>query len=29
MQVVSGADRGTAGGMTYTPQDSAREIPRR
>lgn len=28
MQVTSGANRGSAGGMTYTPQDSVREIPR-
>jgi hypothetical protein len=27
MQVTSGADRGTTNGLTYTPQDSAKEIP--
>ena len=28
MQVTSGADRGTTVGLSYTPQDSAQEIPR-
>jgi hypothetical protein len=28
MEVTSGADRGTTVGLSYTPQDSAQEIPR-
>jgi hypothetical protein len=28
MQITSGANRGTAGGLAYTPQDSVQEIPR-
>ena len=28
MQVTSGANQGSAAGMTYTPQDSVREVPR-
>jgi len=28
VQAMSGADRGSAAGLTYTPQDSAQEVPR-